>query len=336
MDINWPYVYGKPSASGKIRQTAEHFLVDETLSFIPTGEGEHTFLRIRKKNQNTEYVAGLLAKFAKVRQVDIGYAGLKDRQAITTQWFSIRLPGQTKPDWSIFQNENIHILHITQHAKKLKRGALSGNSFRIVIDDWQGDRNTTEKTLHEIKKQGIANYFGEQRFGHHGLNVEKAKSLFNGAKVNRSNRSMLLSAARSYLFNQILAQRVNDKNWNQCLNGEVLMIDKSNSLFKVQHADSDILTRIDEKKLHPTGVLWGRGENQVSEAVFDLEHRVMSIYPDLSQGLEQCGVDKSRRSLRVMVESLEWQFINASQLVVSFDLPAGSYATALLREIIAY
>jgi tRNA pseudouridine13 synthase len=197
----WHYVYGSPSGVGKIRTVPEDFIVYESLAVEPSGEGEHVFLQIQKTSENTEYVARQLARFANVRQRDIGYAGLKDRHAVTTQWFSVWLPGKSEPDWMAFATDNMKVLHIVRHARKLKRGVLSGNRFEITIRDWQGDQAKTIGQLGLIKANGIANYYGEQRFGNQGQNVNKALTMFRGDKVKREQRSLYLSAARSYLFN---------------------------------------------------------------------------------------------------------------------------------------
>ena len=207
----WPYVYGQPSGQGKIRSVPEDFIVKENLAFEPSGAGEHAFLQIEKTGENTDYVARQLARFANVRQRDVSFAGLKDRHAVTTQWFSVWLPGKADPDWTQFETDSMKVLQSVRHARKLKRGVLSGNSFKLIIRDWQGDQDKTIRQLEAIKANGIANYYGAQRFGNEGQNVNKALAMFQGAKVGREQRSLYLSAARSYLFNQILAYRVTRK-----------------------------------------------------------------------------------------------------------------------------
>ena len=330
----WPFVYGSPSGVGKIRTVPEDFIVYENLGFEPSGDGEHVYLQIQKTGENTDYVARQLARFANVRQRDIGYAGLKDRHAVTTQWFSVWLPGLSEPDWLAFTTENIHVLHTVRHARKLRRGVLSGNSFNITVRDWQGDQLKTVEQLSSIKENGIANYYGEQRFGNQGQNVNKALAMFMGMKVGREQRSLYLSAARSFLFNQILGERVTTGNWNQALAGDTYMFDGSHSSFKSQMPDTEILRRLETKSIHPTGVLWGKGEIGVSADALAIEQKVIETNCELAQGLVACGVEKSRRTLRVNVDNLEWEFSNQTTLQLKFTLPAGSYATSLLREII--
>ena len=330
----WPYVYGQPSGTGKIRSVPEDFIVRENLSFEPSGSGEHAFLQIQKTGENTEYVARQLARFAGVRQRDVSYAGLKDRHAVTTQWFSVWLPGKADPDWSLFESDSIKVLHAVRHARKLKRGVLSGNSFELNIRDWQGDKDKTIAQLQLIKANGIANYFGTQRFGHEGQNVTKALELFQGKKAGREQRSIYLSAARSYLFNQVLAYRVVQQNWNQPVAGDTFVFDQSHSYFKSEQPDQDIVRRLSANAIHPAGPLWGRGEMGVSADALAIEQSVLERYPDLVQGLLKSEVDMDRRSLRVCVQDLQWQFISDAILQLRFTLPAGSYATSVLRELI--
>ncbi|MDO9103938.1 MAG: tRNA pseudouridine(13) synthase TruD [Methylovulum sp.] len=331
----WPYVYGSPSGLGNIRQSPEDFIVTEQLAFEPSGAGEHVFLQIQKTGENTEYVARQLARIAGVRQRDIGYAGIKDRHAVATQWFSVWLPGlNPDPDWTQLVSDHISIMRSVRHARKLKRGVLSGNSFNITVRDWRGDQDKTIRQLEWIKDQGIANYYGPQRFGNGGQNVNKALAMFQGAKTSRELRSLYLSAARSFLFNHILARRVSDQTWNQALAGDTYSFDLSHGWFKSEQADAEILRRLAAKDIHATGVLWGTGHAEVSGDAAAIEQAVIDVYPELAAGLLASAVASDRRALRVNVQNLQWQFIDGNTLALAFTLPAGSYATSVLREII--
>jgi tRNA pseudouridine13 synthase len=217
-----------------------------------------------------------------------------------------------------------------RHARKLKRGVLSGNRFKVVIRDWQGDAEKTNQQLSTIKAEGIANYYGEQRFGHAGHNVSKALAMFQGAKVGREQHSIYLSAARSYLFNHILAKRVVDKTWNQAQTGDYYVFDLGHSYFKTEQVDTDIIRRLAAKEIHPTGTLWGKGNAEL----LPVEQAVIAANSELADGLVASGLDQDRRALRINIADLHWQFIDETTLNLSFTLPAGSYATALLREII--
>lgn len=331
-----PYAYGLPPGQGMIRQNPEDFIVQEQLGFTPSGEGEHVFLQIEKSGENTDFVVGQLARFAEVAKRDVGFAGLKDKHAITTQWMSIWLPGRDMPDWESFAPSSIKILNIGRHARKLKRGALLGNDFTIRVRGLQGEQSKISQRLEQIKQHGVANYFGEQRFGYQGRNIENALALFKGAKVKRQQRSIYLSATRSYLFNQILSKRVELHDWDQALTGDLLMLDQSGSFFKLDDLDENIIQRMKAGKIHPTGALWGQGTSDLTDFPRDIECAVIDQHSELANGLEQMGLKLQRRALRVNVDSLTWQFIDDKTIELRFFLPAGSYATAVLRECFKY
>ena len=331
----WPYAYGGPSGTGDIKTIPDDFIVEEILPFTPDGSGEHAFLQIEKSGENTEYVARLLARFAGVRQRDVSFAGLKDRHARTTQWFSVWLPGKEDPDWSQIQTENITLLQRTRHARKLKRGVIAANQFRILIRNWQGDPVKAENQLQLIKQHGFPNYFGEQRFGRQGQNINKALALFKGAKVKREQRSIYLSAARSYLFNLILAKRVSLSNWNCVLPGDVCQLSHSKSIFKVETVDQQLSERMTAGEIHSTAVLWGEGGIETSTDAGYIEKAIIEGHPELEKGLLKFDLTAERRVLRVLPEQLKWQFEGDNQWLLSFSLPAGSYATSLLRELLS-
>ena len=332
---NWAYAYGSPSGKGEIRTLPKDFIVEETLAFEPSGSGEHIFLQIQKTGENTEYVARQLARFANVRQRDIGFAGMKDRHAITTQWFSVWLPKGDEPDWQNFETDGFKILSITRHARKLKRGALANNRFELTIRQWQGDKAKTIEQLTAIKNHGVPNYYGTQRFGHGGQNVTKALAMFEGAKVGHEQRSLYLSAARSFLFNHILSGRIEHESWATGLDGDVFMIDGSHSCFPCDEMDDDIRARLAQNALHPTGVLFGKGESRLTALARELEQNQLKIFLELTSGLIAFGLENDRRALRVNVSNLTWEFgDDDATLKLKFNLPAGSYATAVLREIL--
>jgi tRNA pseudouridine13 synthase len=329
----WPFAHGGSNSNGKIKSIADDFVVIEQLPFEPEGYGEHVFLQIEKCGENTEYVARLLARFAGVRQRDVGYAGLKDRHARTTQWFSVWLPGKEDPDWKQVETETIKILQAIRHARKIKRGVISANHFQILIREWQGDKLKFNELLQQIKTEGFPNYFGSQRFGLQGLNVSKALDLFQGGKAKREQRSLYLSATRSYLFNQLLAKRITAGNWNQAIAGDVFIFDQSNGYFKTDFVDISIQQRIEAGEIHPTGMMFGKGERETTAEALELEDMIIDEYKLLADGLINYDLSAARRALRVFVSDLHWQFEQDSKVLLNFSLPAGSYATSLLREL---
>ncbi len=328
-----PCCHGGPSGEGRLRSSDQDFVVTERLSFELSGEGEHVCLQIRKRGANTDYVAGQLARFAGVARRDVGYAGLKDRHAVTTQWFSVRLPVRSDPDWQALPFQEMEILQIGRHARKIKRGALAGNDFQLVIRGCTGDRDRLEEILQCIRQYGVANYFAEQRFGHHGRNLQGALQLFQGRRCSRQQRSMYLSAARSLLFNQILARRVENGTWDQAVPGDAMAFAGSRQYFKSGLPDQELMERVGSGKIHPTGALWGIGDSDVSADALAIEQSVVADYAEFTQGLEQFGVEMARRALRVNVENLQWWFLGETDLQLHFSLPSGSYATAVVREL---
>ncbi len=330
----WTYATTRSNGTGSIKTMPADFIVEEQLSFQPEGAGEHAFIQIKKMGENTEYIARLLARFAGVRQRDVSYAGLKDRHAITTQWFSIWLPGKADPEWKQIETEGIKVLQTTRHARKLKRGVLAGNKFQIVIRDWQGDRNVLESQLQLIKQQGIPNYFGSQRFGLQGQNVNKALALFQGTKVKREQRGIYLSSVRSYLFNYLLSERVKLDNWNQGIEGDVFIFDQSHSYFKSDQLDSSVLDRVKKGEIHPAGLMSGKGDYETTAEALAMEESIVKRYQVLVDGLIKFDLKADRRAFRVLVNNLQWEFQEDSIVVLNFFLPSGSFATALLRELI--
>lgn len=335
--LTFCHAYGTPSVTGVIRSVPEDFQVDELLGFEAEGKGEYFLIQIRKKNTNTEWLARQLAKFTGVKAIDVSYAGLKDRNAVTTQWFSIRIPGLSEPDWKQFSTQEYQILQARRHSRKLRRGALKANRFIITIRDLAGDFQSIEQRLQLIKKNGVPNYFGEQRFGINGDNLKMADMMFSeGKKVkNRHKRSMYLSAARSFLFNQVCSSRVETGSWKKPLAGDAMILCGTHSFFTVETIDDEIIKRVKENDILPSGPLWGKGRSPVLSEVKKLEEKVLAPYMTWCEGLEQYGLKHERRSLGLVVNELQWE-ISQHTLTLEFILPPGSYATSVLREVVNY
>ncbi|MDF1587979.1 MAG: tRNA pseudouridine(13) synthase TruD [Gammaproteobacteria bacterium] len=322
--------------SATIRGLPEHFHVIEQLPFEPDGVGGHVWLKIQKRGINTDWLAGELAKFAGVPQVAIGYAGLKDRHAVTTQWFSVNMEGVEQPNWSEFASDDITIVEQTAHGKKLKRGVLAGNQFKLILSDVLGEREQWQQALELVKQQGVPNYFGEQRFGHNGSNLNRADYWFVSGKApkKRNQKSIYLSAARSWLFNLILARRIQDRNWNKALMGDVMALAGTKaSSFVCDQVDEVVKARVTAMDIHPTGALWGRGISPNHSDSLQCEQDVLNQWQDWQHGLEKAGLSQERRSLRLFPDHFSWQFLDDAQLELQFFLPAGCYATAIMREL---
>jgi len=335
--FGWPQTTTPPLASAILRAAPEDFVVEEQMPFILSGTGEHLWLKVRKRGLNTEQVAKLLARMAGVTRREVGYAGMKDRHAVAMQWFSLYLPGRADPDWGALP-DGMTIVEASRHTRKLKTGALSGNRFEIVLRDCQGDRPAVLQRSVEIRTRGVANYFGEQRFGHGGGNIAEARAMFAGQnkRVDRKQGGIYLSAARSYLFNEVLAKRVLAGTWDVAMDGDAMILNGTRSFFVPEVVDDIIRRRLAEGDIHPSGPLWGRGELPTRAATRALEQAVADKHPDIARGLEQAGLDQERRALRVIPQDLQAEWLDDTSLRLSFGLPAGTYATALIRELAVY
>lgn len=330
-----PLAFGEPLLSAAIRTVPEDFQVDELSAFEATGEGEHLLLEIRKRGANTVAVAKRLAQWAGIPEMGVSYAGQKDRHAVTTQRFSVHLPKRVSPDIATLESDEIHVVSATWHNRKLQRGALAGNRFRLVLRDVQGDVAAIDTRLQTIATRGLPNWFGEQRFGRDGGNVPAALAMFGGRRVRPDQRSMLLSAARSALFNRVLGARVEQGNWDRPLEGEVWMLDGSRSVFGPEPMSEVLAERLARFDIHPSGPLWGVGELRSTGEALALESAVLADEQALAlrAGLEAAGLKQERRSLRLRPALLQHQWLQPDVLEISFALPPGCYATAVLHEL---
>ncbi len=332
---DWQRAFGDPVVSCRIRKSDADFQVTEQLGFELSDDGEHDYLQIEKTGANTGWTAQGLAKYAGVSESDVGYAGMKDRHAVTTQWFSVRRPAGDKADWSKLDLPGVRVVLEGRHQRKLRRGAHTGNHFRIAMRDLVETGAGVEERLSSIRDAGVPNYFGEQRFGRGGSNLDLALAYFSGKRLSRSKRSMALSAPRSYLFNHILDDRVKSDTWNTLLPGDCANLDGSGSIFQVEAVDEELQRRMAELDIHASGALWGSGPPQSSGDVAEQERLVVGRYPDLTSGLEKQSLQPSRRALRLAVRDLTWER-EADALWLRFFLVRGGFATAVLREIAHY
>jgi len=331
-----PFAHGAtPPLTGRLRSTDEDFLVEEILGYDADGSGEHALLWVEKRGANTDWVARELAKFAGVPPLAVGYAGLKDRHAVTRQAFSVQLAGKPDLDWSVFPHAEVKVLAATRHGRKLKRGALRGNRFVLVLREARGGRERTEQVLAAIAAHGVPNYFGEQRFGREGGNLEQARAMFAGRRVDRDKRGFLLSAARSQIFNSVLAARVERGTWDAPLDGEIWSLAGSRSWFGPEPYTEVLAQRLASGDIHPSGPLWGQGEPPSTGEAGALEREVAAAHADLAEGIAAARMDQERRPLRLMPKDLRWRWLADDALELSFELPAGAYATVVAREIAA-
>lgn len=338
--INAPYFNDIPQAFGKIRQQSSDFDVTEKLSFELTGEGEHLYLFVEKQDTNSDWLAKHFQRTLGLRSQDVGYAGKKDRYSVSRQWFSLHIPGKGDDDPQLFEKladnegQSYSILQAVRHNKKLRTGAIESNRFKIIIKDVQGQ--VASETLESIKAFGFPNYYGYQRFGREYANLDAAEKLFNQQiRVrSRNKRGIYLSAARSAIFNLQLVERLNSNTWDKPVDGDCLMIDGSQSFFPCEQIDNDTLERFRAGELHSSGWLPGKQTSQAAGPAKELEESVISEFEPWLNGLNDARMDSARRAYRVIPKHFDLTQVDASTLLVDFELPAGCFATSLLRELI--
>jgi tRNA pseudouridine13 synthase len=338
LSLDWPRAGGTPGGRALIRVLPEDFEVEESLGFAPDEEGEHSLLFIEKRGLNTADVVRGLSRLAAVPERDIGFCGLKDKHAVTRQWFSVGLAGRAEPDWTLLDDASIRVLRQHRHRRKLRRGVHRGNRFQLRLRQLQGEREGLLNSLQRVKAAGVPNYFGEQRFGRGGGNLSGALAwlIGSGQAPRRQRKSMYLSAARSWLFNELLAVRVRAQSWEAPQAGDVCVLNGSRSFFTCDGSEADIPRRVATADLHLGLPLWGRGERAAAAGVEAGEDNCLQEWSGLCQALEQKGVQLAYRPARLIADDFCWQFCDHDQLQLSFELVSGGFATAVLRELALY
>ena len=306
--LDFSHAYPLLEGSAALKAEPEDFVVVEAFDEASfSGEGEHVCLQIRKRQQNTRWIAAALATVAGVAERDIGFCGMKDRRAVTTQWFSVAHGDEwTMPPLAI---PDCEVLQVVRHQRKLRRGSHRGNGFVIRLRNVSAsiDVNVLDERLALIAKKGVPNYFGEQRFGIAGQNLVEADRMLSRGRLRKAGgrQGIYLSAARSYLFNKVLSERVRQQNWSQ------KMADEST----------------------PQGPLWGRGRNSSKGELAELEAQVLADHQPWCNALEHLGLSQQRRDLLLVPGQFEWHW-QGRDLCLSFNLPVGTYATTVLRELL--
>ncbi len=328
-----PCAHGGPAGRAQLRTAPEDFLVQEWLGWEPDGAGDHLLLKIRKRGANTLWVAKQLARLAKIDPRDVGFAGLKDRDAVAEQSFTVPARSAIGEAWMGVAGEGFEVVAAARHRRKLKRGALKGNDFTITLRAFSGDPTVLKARLRAIAAAGAPNYFGPQRFGRDGGNLRTALAWFcdGVAPVDRWQRGFALSAARAAIFNAVVARRVGDATWNRLLPGEIVNLDGSGSVFVAEVVDATLEERCARLDIHPTGPMWGA--RQAPPAAAALEAEVVARHDVLAQGLSKAGLEYERRALRIRVDRLEWT-IDGEVVQLRFRLHRGAFATAVLHELI--
>jgi tRNA pseudouridine13 synthase len=313
-----------------LRAQPDDFIVEEDLGFGPAGTGQHVLLKVRKRDANTQWVAGELAKISRCRPMDVGYAGLKDRRAVAVQWFTVPKSAQSLEAWATVRTSEFEVLAAHAHTRKLPRGALAGNSFSIRVREVTASDEQLAGRIELIGRRGVPNYFGPQRFGREGSNLLRVASGLRGLRP--AERGFVLSAARSLIFNSVLSERIPDGSWERLEVGDIANLDARGSVFAVDQVDETLLERCQRLDIHPTGPMWGRGLPESRGRVLELESRVVAQLAPASEVVQEAGMEQERRSLRLAVQDLDWAR-EPDAVVLRFRLARGSFATTVVREI---
>lgn len=329
-----PWLYGQPVTRGIFKQAPADFVVQEQIKLEPTGDGEHLWLLCRKTGMNTQFLADRLAQWAGVAKRDVAYAGMKDRHAVTDQWFSIQLPGKASPELDTLKLDGVEVLQAHRHQQKIRPAVIQQNRFIITLREIEQSKGLQAR-WQQICEQGVPNYFGEQRFGIEGGNVDKARAMFAGKRIkSKHQRGIYLSAARSHLFNLLLAQRLVDDSIYQPLPGDCMMLSGSRSFF-TYHGEADTLERLQQGDVRLALPLWGDGHDGMAPELAEFCQTTLAAETQLMSGLENARVKLAYRPalLKPLLPDLQ---LSANTATITFSLPAGAFATTVLRELVDY
>ncbi len=329
------YLHGKPTSKAKLKAKPEHFVVKENLGFEFSGSGEHLMVRIRKTGENTSFVVNELAKVCGVKSKNIGWAGLKDRHAITEQWLSIQLPKLDTPDFSVFEQQypSIQILETARHNRKLRPGDLIGNDFEITLSEVT-DTDDVEARIQQVIENGVPNYFGAQRFGREGNNLSEARrwGRDNVRTKNQNQRSLYLSTARSWIFNHIVSSRMNKGVLNTLIAGDI--VSQSDKLIEIDEVNiSGFQEELEAGKSALTAALAGDNALPTKEDALEIEQAVVDAESELMALIRGNRMRHDRRDVLLRPLGLSFK-VEDSMIELSFSLTSGSFATSIVRELI--
>lgn len=326
-----------PPLGGRLGPDPEHFAVDEIPLYEPSGSGEHLYVRIRKRGLATPDLTRIVGKAAGVRERDIGYAGLKDKHAITSQWLS--LPKQALPPEQWALPDTIQVLESSWHTNKLRTGHLKGNRFGITLVDVPEEHAARAGHLIDaLRSSGLPNYFGEQRFGIEGKNLAQAIDWLRRPpaprrKQSRFHEKLFPSVLQAEVFNRYLTARY-ELGFERLVQGEVVRLAGSGSVFVVDDPEQE-QPRLQSGDLVLTGPIFGPRAVNARHRAAELEAQAIGAL-----GLDEAQLDRlgkaargTRRDAWLALDDLTLEPLEATSFRVSFTLPAGSYATQLVREL---
>ena len=331
-----PFTLDLPATGGAVGPEPEDFCVDEIGLFEPEGSGDHLYVLLRKRRWTTPDAIRALARAAGIRERDVGSAGLKDKHAVTTQWLSLPAAASPVESWQL--PEGLEILRASRSARKLRTGQQRGNRFRIHLTGTAEDGLIRARAIAaRLSELGLPNYFGAQRFGHRGDNLEQAVAWLEGGAVSTGPRARFLrklypSVIQSEIFNRYLAMRL-ELGTRRLLDGEVVRLDGTNSLFVVTEPERE-LPRLLARDIHPTGPMIGPKTKAAEREALELERKTVEQLGMSGAARERLDrlAPGTRRDLIVWPEELQIRPAEDAGLILEFSLPSGSYATQLIRE----
>ncbi|RUO79450.1 tRNA pseudouridine(13) synthase TruD [Pseudidiomarina taiwanensis] len=328
------YLATKPAVEARFKQLPEHFQVIEVAELPPsTGEGEHQWLWVEKSGANTQFVADKLAEWAGVSSKWVSFSGLKDRQALTQQWFSVQLPGRELLPWQDLVHPEFRVLQAQLQPRKLKRGFHHANHFKILLTDIS-QPDQFEVNWQRVIGQGVPNYFGLQRFGRDGHNLTAASAWLRGQgrRPKRPQQSLYLSALRSFIFNEVVSARIKAKRLAPEI-GDRMQLAGSQSFFVVDEVDDTILQRWQSGDVRVTASLTD-GELLQDSPETEFVEPLYQAEPDIFNGLRKQRVSRHWRPMLLTPAAAHYEWRGDDAVEVQFQLPSGSFATAVLRELV--
>ena len=340
LDDTVPYLTASiPALGGRIRSTPDDFCVEERPLYLPCGEGEHLYIRVKKRGLSTPDLVLRLASQLHVKAQTVGVAGLKDAQAVTTQLLSLQgVKAETVAALPI--DDRLLTLEILgRHRNRLRKGHHAGNQFRLVIRDVrERSEDDLQELFDELVRRGVPNYFGPQRQGRSGTNFQLGAELLQDAtrrnKMPRNKRIWFMNAYQSHVFNRIVAKRI--ESIDRVFLGDWAMKSENGACFPVEQPEVE-QPRADRFEISPTGPLFGSRAPWATGVPGDIEQAVaaeLGTTPELlSKAGAECGFRGERRALRVRLNDLSWS-LEGTVLTLGFWLPPGSYATSVLREVV--
>lgn len=323
---------GLPGVGGALKAAAEHFQVQEVLPYEPCGAGEHLFIKLRRQGWNTHDVGRAIGKSLKAKAADIGWGGRKDKNAVTTQTFSVRLPLNSPLNEieASLADLPFEILDLKRHGNKLKTGHVAANRFRILLSRTAPHAQDAARAIADcIQSRGLPNYYGEQRFGGDMRNLDRAAHVLERGRASKNDR-FILSSLQSALFNLWLKQRMDRDAFNTIIEGDIVKKTDTGGMFVVEDL-AEALQRFEKRRIVYTGPIYGYKMKTAGSQAQTHERGLLASFGLALEDFKALKAPGSRRTGIIYVDDLSLESVEGG-LLFAFTLPSGAYATTLMRE----